>query len=295
MKLTPLDIRHKDFKRGMRGYVDSEVDEFLDLVADEFERIFKENVELSDRLETVQEQLNHYRGIEETLQKTLLSAQQTAEEVKASAQKESQLILRDADMRARDMVGEAERKARDIMNDAFAEKQAIDKEILVLQNTESDFRFKFRQLLEGFLKQLEALEAPARERAGTFAQRAEELKAAIAAERPPQEAKPAAAASEHAPAAPAVAPARQPQPAPAEPPRERPWWEPIPSGQTASTPPLGTAAADPATPPSEDEDTAAITGGAAPPSEGSSRPLVPEDDDLLADVNDSVGESDFKW
>ena len=46
MKLTPLDIRHKEFKRGMRGYVDGEVDEFLDEVADEFERLFKENIEL---------------------------------------------------------------------------------------------------------------------------------------------------------------------------------------------------------------------------------------------------------
>ena len=50
MKLTPLDIRHKDFKRGLRGYADSEVDEFLDEVADEFERLFKENIELSEQV-----------------------------------------------------------------------------------------------------------------------------------------------------------------------------------------------------------------------------------------------------
>ncbi len=79
MKLTPLDIRHKEFKRGMRGYSDVEVDEFLDNVADEFERVFKENIELSERLEAMQEQISHYRNIEETLQKTLVSAQQTAE------------------------------------------------------------------------------------------------------------------------------------------------------------------------------------------------------------------------
>ena len=49
MKLTPLDIRHKEFKRGMRGYADVEVDEFLDQVADEYERMFKENIDLQDR------------------------------------------------------------------------------------------------------------------------------------------------------------------------------------------------------------------------------------------------------
>ena len=68
MKLTPLDIRHKEFKRGMRGYVDGEVDEFLDEVADEFERLFKENIELTERGEALQEKLDQYRNLEETLQ-----------------------------------------------------------------------------------------------------------------------------------------------------------------------------------------------------------------------------------
>ena len=87
MKLTPLDVRHKEFKRGMRGYADDEVDEFLDEVADEFERIFKENIDLGERVEGLEERLAHYRMIEETLQKTLVSAQQSAEELKAMATK----------------------------------------------------------------------------------------------------------------------------------------------------------------------------------------------------------------
>ncbi|MCE5191758.1 MAG: DivIVA domain-containing protein, partial [Actinomycetia bacterium] len=42
MKLTPLDIHHKEFGRSLRGYNEAEVDEFLDQVADELERLFKE-------------------------------------------------------------------------------------------------------------------------------------------------------------------------------------------------------------------------------------------------------------
>ncbi|MHB1002917.1 MAG: DivIVA domain-containing protein, partial [Thermoleophilia bacterium] len=45
MKLTPLDIRHKEFTRAMRGYKDLEVDEYLDEIVDEFERIFNQNNE----------------------------------------------------------------------------------------------------------------------------------------------------------------------------------------------------------------------------------------------------------
>ena len=67
MTITPLEIRHKEFKRGLRGYLDSEVDEFLDEVTDEFERLSKEVVSLSGRCAEHEAQLERYRGIEETL------------------------------------------------------------------------------------------------------------------------------------------------------------------------------------------------------------------------------------
>ncbi|MBM3148319.1 MAG: DivIVA domain-containing protein, partial [Actinobacteria bacterium] len=168
MKLTPLDIRHKEFHRGMRGYADVEVDEFLDGVADELERVFKENIDLSERLDSLQAQLEHYRSIEGTLQKTLVSAQQNAEEQRAAAQREAQLVLRDAEV-----------KARDTLSEAYSAKQSVEREIVMLRNAEADFRFKFRALLEGYLKQLTAAEAGAREKAGEFERQARALRDAI--------------------------------------------------------------------------------------------------------------------
>ena len=156
MKLTPLDIRHKEFKRGMRGYADVEVDEFLDEVADEYERLFKENIDLGERVESLEGQVGGYKRIEETLQKTLISAQANAEELKQNATKEAQLILH-----------EAELKARQLVNDAYSEKQAIEQSMAKLKSAEQDFRFQFRQLLEGYLKQLE--ETPAVAAAATGA------------------------------------------------------------------------------------------------------------------------------
>ena len=71
MKLTPLDIRHKEFRRAMRGYSDEEVDVFLDEIADEFERLFQENIDAQERIQRLEEQLAQYEGLKETLQKTL--------------------------------------------------------------------------------------------------------------------------------------------------------------------------------------------------------------------------------
>ena len=122
----------------MRGYADVEVDEFLDEVADEYERLFKENIDLNERVESLQEKIAQYKRIEETLQKTLISAQASAEELKQNATKEAQLILRDAELKARQMV-----------NETYTEKQAIEQTMAKLRAAEQDFRFKFRQTARG--------------------------------------------------------------------------------------------------------------------------------------------------
>ena len=122
MKLTPLDIRHQEFKRGMRGYADVEVDEFLDQVADEYERLFKENIDLQDRVEALEEKVAGYKRIEDTLQKTLVNAQASAEEQKQNANKQAQLILQDAEL-----------KSRQLVNEAYSERQAIEQSMAKLQ------------------------------------------------------------------------------------------------------------------------------------------------------------------
>jgi len=147
VKITPLDIRRKEFKRSMRGYSDEEVDIFLDEVADEFERLFQENIELQDRVKRVEEQIATYAQVRDALEKTLVSAQLQSEEIKANALRESELILRDAQL-----------KARSIVNDSYGETQQVQKALVGLKRLEEEFRFKFRSLLEGYLNLLN--EAP---------------------------------------------------------------------------------------------------------------------------------------
>ncbi len=144
MKITPLDIRRKEFKRSMRGYSDEEVDVFLDEVADEFERLYRENGEMGERLTTLEEQIAGYMSIKETLEKTLVSAQMQSDEMRANARKEAELTLRDAEI-----------KSRQIVNDSYGETQRVQQSLIQLKHLEEDFRFKFRSLLEAHLKLVE--------------------------------------------------------------------------------------------------------------------------------------------
>ncbi len=143
MKLTPLDIHHKEFRRGLRGYSEEEVDVFLDEVADEFERLFKENVELREQIDQAQEKMNQYQNIEQTLQNTLLTAQRSAEEVQSNAKKEAELTLRDAEL-----------KAKEMMQQALEEKQQTQKALANLKQLEEEFRMKMRSLLDSYGRML---------------------------------------------------------------------------------------------------------------------------------------------
>jgi cell division initiation protein len=288
MKLTPLDIRHKEFKRGMRGYVDGEVDEFLDEVADEFERLFKENIELSERGESLQEKLDQYRNLEETLQNTLVAAQRSAEELKANAQKEAQLML-----------SEAELKAREMVNQSYADKQAVEKQIVVLKAAEEDFRFKFRSLLEGYAKQLAEADA-ASKKTEQFAGQGEQIRDAMARD---ATARPIPTAG--APVGPPLRPAgvTQAAPGPVVPP---------PTAAPAAARDEAGAAVEAGRPGSERSDEAARVaprGGddpgrpPAPPAEradatAAAQPRAPflgDADDLLSDVDGEIDENAFKW
>ncbi|MDK2902064.1 MAG: cell division initiation protein [Thermosediminibacterales bacterium] len=147
--LTPLDIQKKSFKKGFRGYVKQEVDEFIEKVRVDYERLYKENAEMKELLEELKEKINHYRNIEDTLQNTLILAQQTAEEVKANAKKEKELIIREAEEQAKKILQSANLKVVDVNR----EYQEALKEFNI-------FKTRFITFLKAQLEMIEAGEWP---------------------------------------------------------------------------------------------------------------------------------------
>lgn len=98
---TPIDIQKKEFSKSFKGYKETEVDSFLDELTLDYEKLFRENVELKDKLSMMTEQIKHYSSIEQTIQKTLVMAQGTAEEVTLNARKKAELIIEDAEKECR--------------------------------------------------------------------------------------------------------------------------------------------------------------------------------------------------
>lgn len=94
---TPLDIENKKFqKQMMNGYNVDEVDDFLDELTIEYEKLYKENAELKASMENSKKDLEQYKSIEKTLQNTLLMAQKSADDIKKVAEQEAEQIIKSA-------------------------------------------------------------------------------------------------------------------------------------------------------------------------------------------------------
>ncbi|MGL5634962.1 MAG: DivIVA domain-containing protein [Sarcina sp.] len=147
MKLTPMEINNKEFKKGIRGYVQDEVDEFLDRVVEEYEALYKENSKLKEKLENANEKLNHHSQMESTIQSTLILAQETAEQSRKTAQDEADRIIRKANDTAQKILDKAHSDVLQINDDYDLVKQEFIK-----------FRAKFRNFMNFQMETFDDLE-----------------------------------------------------------------------------------------------------------------------------------------
>ena len=147
MKLTPMDINNKEFKRGLRGYNPEEVDEFLDEVVENYEELYKDNSKLREKVATLTEQIENYSKIESTIQNTLVLAQNAADQAKSSAEKEAELVVKNANETAQRIVDKAHADVIQINDEYDRVKQEFIK-----------FRAKFRNFINTQLETFDDLE-----------------------------------------------------------------------------------------------------------------------------------------
>ena len=144
MSLTTIDIQNKEFNKGFRGYKQEEVDEFLEQVAKDYEAAIKEKISLEEKIKQLEEKLEQYQKLENTLHNSIIVAQETAEDVKRNAGKEAELIRREAEKDAQRILEEARYKASRILT----EHEEVYKQAQV-------FKLRFRSFVEAQLASLE--------------------------------------------------------------------------------------------------------------------------------------------
>jgi cell division initiation protein len=105
--LTPIDITQREFKRRFRGLDPLEVKTFLDGVAEELQRLLKQNASQEERIRNMDSRLQTHLQREKEVNDALFAVQRMADEVKDKSRKEADLILKEAEIRAQKLLEHA--------------------------------------------------------------------------------------------------------------------------------------------------------------------------------------------
>lgn len=150
-RLSALDIKKKEFEQKMRGYDAVEVRAYLDIVSQEMDSLTIEKAQAEHELADTKKRLEHFLSLEQTLERTLVGAQQTSIKMEEQARKESELIIR-----------EAELKRDQTLNNINSELDKAQGELFRLRAEYDSTLVRMRALMSGFAAFMERLEADAK-------------------------------------------------------------------------------------------------------------------------------------
>lgn len=123
MRITPLDLRNHRFRRRMAGYAPDEVDEFLRLVAEDYEAALRKIEAQRERVIRLEQRVEELAAHEQILQDTLCTAQQLSEDLKRTAMKEAEVLIGEAEIKGEKVLDAAHRRAAKLAEDIREMKQ----------------------------------------------------------------------------------------------------------------------------------------------------------------------------
>lgn len=151
MALTSLDIRDKAFSTKFRGYDIDEVEEFLDIIVNDYEELIRENHEKEAKIRNLEERLIYFDEMKDSLSQSVLIAQDTAERVKQAAQERSGNIVQQAEQDAQRLLDRAKYKANDILRQATDNAKRVAVETEELKNKTRVFHQRLKSTIESQL------------------------------------------------------------------------------------------------------------------------------------------------
>lgn len=152
MTVSADEISNKSFDNKMRGYNPQEVQSFLKEVADSVRELTDQNRELQEIVKSDKEKLRYFTDLKDSLNKSILVAQEAADKVKNNAKKEAEIMVREAQKQATDIVSEANDKANAVVEDSANSTRKLVTETNDLKKQTRIFRQRLQVMLESQLE-----------------------------------------------------------------------------------------------------------------------------------------------
>ena len=142
--IMPIDIDKKEFSRDKKGYNSREVDEFLDIIVADYEKILNDNRQMAHKIKSLEAQLAEAQKDDGAMVETLETAKKLMADISASAERRAELMMRDAELEAENM-----------LTDAKMSIKKITDEHSILSNKVRRLSSNFRRMLENELAKLD--------------------------------------------------------------------------------------------------------------------------------------------
>lgn len=147
LKITPLEIRKQEFKKSMRGYDPVEVDTFLEMVGNDYEKLLDQNKQNIDKVKELETELKNYKEVERTLKQTLMNVQENSDKSRENSRKEADLMRKEAELEANEMIDKAKLAT-----------QKMREELITFQTQKQSLIARLRHVLSSQLELLDVLE-----------------------------------------------------------------------------------------------------------------------------------------
>ncbi len=115
MSIKPIDITSKSFGSKFKGYDKDQVDDFLDQIALDVEKLVSENREVEKQAKQAEEKLSYFNELKDSLNQSIIVAQDTADKLKENATKESDLAIQQAQAQSEDILAHANKMSDELI------------------------------------------------------------------------------------------------------------------------------------------------------------------------------------
>jgi len=142
--IMPIDIDKKEFSRDKKGYNSREVDEFLDIIVADYEKVLNDNRQMAHKIKALEAQLAEVQKDDSAMVETLETAKKLMADISASAERRAELMMRDAELEAENMLLDAKVNVRKLTD-----------EHAILTTKVRRLKANFRRMLEAELARID--------------------------------------------------------------------------------------------------------------------------------------------
>ncbi len=131
MELSPLEIRSQKFSKKIKGYDVTEVENFLDIVSKDLEKLYGEYYNLKEELVKKNQEIADYKEKDRSISEAILMVQSVSGDIKKAAISEAESIKNNALIDAKKIIGGANAKYIEIVNNI---NDLLNKRLIIISS-----------------------------------------------------------------------------------------------------------------------------------------------------------------